>query len=180
MARETIVLGGGCFWCLEAVFVEVDGVLQVQSGYAGGTDPAPDYEAVCSGTTGHAEVVRILFDSDRLALADLLAIFFGVHDPTTLNRQGHDVGSQYRSVILVTNEGQAGIARAVVEDLSARQCFDDPVVTDIDALGPFYPAEGFHHRYFERHPEQGYCRAVISPKLAAFRREFATHRRLPA
>ena len=175
MARETIVLGGGCFWCLEAMFVEIDGVLQVQSGYAGGTSPAPDYESICSGTTGHAEVVRILFDDERLALADLLAIFFGVHDPTTVNRQGHDVGSQYRSIILVADGTQAATARAVVDELAARQVFDDPIVTEIAPLGHFHPAEAFHHRYFERHPEQGYCRTVISPKVTAFRREFATH-----
>lgn len=177
MARETIVLGGGCFWCLEAVFVEVDGVLQVQSGYAGGSAAFPDYEAICSGETGHAEVVRVVFDTERLTLADLLAVFFGVHDPTTPSRQGHDVGSQYRSIILVADASQASIARAVIDDLTQRQVFDDPIVTEVVPLGPFYPAEDFHHRYFERHPDQGYCRTVISPKVAAFRRDFAVRRR---
>lgn len=177
MARETIVLGGGCFWCLEAVFVEVDGVDQVQSGYAGGSTVDPDYESVCSGSTDHAEVVRITFDPDRLPLADLLAIFFGTHDPTTLNRQGHDVGTQYRSVIMTADARQDEVARAVITDLQARRLFDDPIVTEVAPLAAFYPAEPFHHRYFERHPDQGYCRAVISPKVAAFRRDFASRLR---
>jgi len=151
-------------------------VLQVQSGYAGGVAAFPDYEAVCSGLTGHAEVVRIAFDTDRLALAELLAIFFGVHDPTTPNRQGHDVGSQYRSIILVADANQASIVAAVMDDLTRRQVFDDAIVTEVAPIGPFYPAEGFHHRYFERHPDLGYCRAVISPKVAAFRRTFASCR----
>ncbi|MET0507810.1 MAG: peptide-methionine (S)-S-oxide reductase MsrA [Burkholderiaceae bacterium] len=177
MKCESIVVGGGCFWCLEAVFLEVDGVVEVESGYAGGSVANPDYDSVCSGRTGHAEVVRLVFDSDRLPLADLLAIFFAIHDPTTPDRQGHDVGSQYRSIILTANESQRDTARQVIAALVASDGFDDPLVTEVVPLDAFYPAEADHRRYYEQHPAQGYCRAVIAPKLSAFRREFAARRR---
>jgi peptide-methionine (S)-S-oxide reductase len=175
--RESIVLGGGCFWCIEAVFLEVDGVVEVQPGYAGGSTAAPDYEAVCSGRTGHAEVVRLGFDADRLTLAELLAIFFGIHDPTTVDRQGHDVGSQYRSIILTSDDRQYETAQSVIASLTARGAFVGPIVTEVAPLEAFHPAEAYHQRYFEHHPAQGYCRAVIAPKIAAFRREFSARRR---
>jgi peptide-methionine (S)-S-oxide reductase len=177
MKRESVVVGGGCFWCLEAVFLEVDGVVEVESGYAGGSVVHPDYETVCSGRTGHAEVVRLVFDADRLPLEDLLAIFFAIHDPTTPDRQGHDVGSQYRSIILTSDARQDDIARRAIAALEASDGFDGPLVTQIVALDAFYPAEAEHRRYYEQHPAQGYCRAVIAPKLSAFRRGFAARRR---
>lgn len=177
MKRESIVLGGGCFWCIEAVFLEVDGVVEVESGYAGGSTGAPDYEAVCSGRTGHAEVVRLGFDADRLTLAELLAIFFGIHDPTTVDRQGHDVGSQYRSIILTSDDRQYETAQSVIAELTTRGAFVGPIVTEVVPLEAFYPAEAYHQRYFEHHPAQGYCRAVIAPKISAFRRAFAARRR---
>lgn len=176
MDRQVAVLAGGCFWCLEAVFLEVKGVLSVESGYCGGTLPDPTYEEVCSGRTGHAEAVRIEFDAGRVTYRELLGIFFGIHDPTTLDRQGHDVGSQYRSAIFVVDDAQRGEATALIERLERESVFDAPIVTRVEPLGHWYPAEPYHQRYFERNPHQGYCRAVVAPKVAKFRQRFAALR----
>ena len=176
-AVEVITLGGGCFWCTEAVFLDVEGVVRVEPGYAGGYVDNPSYEAVCAGDTGHAEVVQIAFDPRRISLADILAIFFTIHDPTTLNRQGHDVGTQYRSVIFYHDAAQAAAARQFIETLTAEQVFRDPIVTEVVPLSRFFPAEPYHHRYFEQHPSQGYCTMVVAPKLAKFRKVHAALRR---
>ncbi len=170
---QQAVLGGGCFWCLEAVFDLVDGVTAVKSGYAGGTVPNPTYEQVCTGTTGHAEVVRITFDPEVISYRDLLEIFFGIHDPTTLNRQGNDVGTQYRSVIFYLDEEQRRIAEEVRAEVERDGPWDDPIVTAIEPLDTFYPAEPYHDDYFARNGGQPYCRAVVGPKVARFRQRFA-------
>ena len=181
MRSEVAVLGGGCFWCLEAVFLEVDGVISVESGYAGGTVDSPSYEQVCNGTTGHAEVVRVVYDADRIGFRDILGIFFAIHDPTTLNRQGADVGTQYRSVIFHIDEAQRTLAQAMIDELGRGDVFDRPIVTQLAPLPTYWPAEAYHQRYFERHPWQGYCMAVVAPKVAKFRRQFASRlRREPA
>lgn len=169
----TAVLGGGCFWCLEAVFRELDGVRRVESGYAGGRVANPSYEEVCSGRTGHAEVVRLTFDPVVLSFADLLRVFFTIHDPTTRDRQGNDVGTQYRSVIFCADATQETTAREVVAELVSKRLWDDPVVTSIESSRPFYPAEGYHHGYFERNPNAPYCAYVVAPKVAKFRKAFA-------
>jgi peptide-methionine (S)-S-oxide reductase len=176
-ATETAVLGGGCFWCIEAVFEEVAGVHDAESGYAGGHDPDPDYQSVCSGETGHAEVVKISFDPARISYAEILTIFFGVHDPTTLNRQGADVGTQYRSIILTQGEQQRAVAEQVIADLEREQVFDRPIVTEVQPLQRYHPAEPYHQDYFARNPAQGYCQVVIAPKLAKFRQQYAEHLR---
>ena len=173
MATETATLGAGCFWCIEAVMLEVDGVVSVESGYAGGHVPHPTYEQICDGRTGHAEVVRVEFDPARIGYRDLLVIFFSTHDPTTLNRQGNDVGPQYRSVIFTHSDEQARVARELVGQLTAERVFDRPIVTEIAPLPDYYPAEAYHQRYFEQHPGQGYCAFVVAPKLAKFRKQFA-------
>ena len=173
MATETATLGAGCFWCIEAVMLEVDGVVSVESGYAGGHVPNPTYEQICDGRTGHAEVVRVEFDPARIGYRDLLIIFFSTHDPTTLNRQGNDVGPQYRSVIFTHSDEQARVARELVGQLTAERVFDRPIVTAIAPLPDYYPAEAYHQRYFEQHPGQGYCAFVVAPKLAKFRKQFA-------
>ena len=178
--REQATLGGGCFWCLEAVFTDVVGVHDVQSGYAGGHLAHPSYHEVCSGGTGHAEVVRVDFDPGVVSYADLLRIFFGIHDPTTPNRQGHDIGSQYRSISLTHDAAQADAARAVIDEVAAAGVYDAPLVTEVVPAGDFWPAEPEHHRYFERNPGAGYCRAVVAPKVAKFRRAFAHLRRVDA
>jgi peptide-methionine (S)-S-oxide reductase len=171
--RQVAILAGGCFWCTEAVFLEVEGVLSVESGYCGGKTPDPDYDSVCSGRTGHAEAVRIEFDADTISYSDLLGIFFGTHDPTTLDRQGNDVGTQYRSAIFPLDETQRQEAAAFVARLENEQIFDAPVVTRIESPGTWYPAEPWHQRYFERNPNQGYCMAVVAPKVSKFRRQYA-------
>ncbi len=176
MDRQVAVLAGGCFWCLEAVFLEVRGVQSVEPGYCGGALPDPSYEEVCGGRTGHAEAVRIEFDPSRVAYRDLLGIFFGIHDPTTLDRQGHDVGSQYRSAIFFLDEAQQREARETIAALEREAVFDAPIVTRLAPLERWYPAEDYHRRYFERHPGQGYCRAVVAPKVAKFRQRFAALR----
>ena len=170
---ESATLGGGCFWCLEAVFERVEGVAEVVSGYAGGTVPKPTYREVCSGATGHAEVVQVRFDPQALSYRELLEIFFGTHDPTTLNRQGADVGSQYRSIILTHSDEQRRIAEELLVELERQGIFDDPVVTAVEPLEAFYPAEPEHQDYYARNPYQGYCQAVISPKVAKLRRTFS-------
>jgi peptide-methionine (S)-S-oxide reductase len=173
MAKQVAVLGGGCFWCLEAVFNEVRGVTVVESGYTGGQVIDPTYEQVCSGTTGHAEVVKIEFDDSAISFADLLEIFFVIHDPTTLNRQGHDVGTQYRSAIYWLDESQRDAAQATIAALARDRVYEDPIVTELSPLGPYYPGEAYHQRYFERNPGQGYCRMVVAPKVAKFRQKLA-------
>ena len=179
--REVAVFAGGCFWCLEPAFLEVRGVRSVESGYTGGTVRNPSYEAVCGGDTGHAEAVRIEFDPQQVSYRELLAVFFGIHDPTTQNRQGYDVGTQYRSAIFHVDETQRRealemIARLESGDGEGGPDFDDRVVTEVVPLGEWFPAEEYHQRYYERNPYQGYCSAVSSPKLAKFRREFAALR----
>ncbi|WP_428393651.1 peptide-methionine (S)-S-oxide reductase MsrA [Lichenicoccus sp.] len=167
------VLGGGCFWCLEAVYKDLRGVSEVMSGYAGGHAANPSYERVCSGTTGHAEVVRITYDPDMLSYTDLLRVFFTIHDPTTLNRQGGDVGTQYRSVIFVANDEERRMAEAARAEIEAAAVWDGDIVTEITDLPAFYPAEPEHHDYYAKHPGAGYCRVVIAPKVAKFRKQFA-------
>ncbi len=173
MNRQVAILAGGCFWCTEAVFLEVDGMLSVESGYCGGQTSDPSYEEVCGGRTGHAEAVRIEFDADRIGYPDLLGIFFGTHDPTTLNRQGNDVGTQYRSAIFPVDDAQRAQAEAFIARLEADRVFDAPIVTTIEAPGTWYAAEAYHQRFFERNPWQGYCMAVVAPKVAKFRRAYA-------
>lgn len=168
----TAVLGGGCFWCLDAVFRELEGVRSVESGYAGGRLANPTYEEVCGGDSGHAEVVRVSFDPAVVDFRDLLRIFFTVHDPTTLNRQGNDVGTQYRSVIFCETAEQRADAQAVIAELSAQRLWRDPVVTEIAGPATFYPAESYHQDYFERNARQPYCAYVVAPKVAKFRKAF--------
>ncbi|MGE5143358.1 MAG: peptide-methionine (S)-S-oxide reductase MsrA [Acidobacteriota bacterium] len=169
--QEVATLAGGCFWCLDAVFRGLKGVEQVVSGYAGGTVANPSYEAVCTGRTGHAEVVQVTFDPTVLSYRDLVAVFFGIHDPTTLNRQGADAGTQYRSAIYYHGAEQERTAREVIAELERDQVFDSPIVTEVAPFTVFYPAEEYHQDYFRRNPGQGYCRAVIAPKVAKFRKE---------
>jgi peptide-methionine (S)-S-oxide reductase len=171
MSQEFATLGGGCFWCLEAVYLDVKGVHKVESGYAGGHVDNPSYKAVCTGTTGHAEVVQITYDPDVVSFKDLLDIFFTIHDPTTLNRQGNDVGTQYRSVIFYHTPEQKQIAEQTIADLTAARLWSDPIVTEVTPLDTFYVAEGYHQNYFANNPNQGYCRVIIAPKVAKFRKQ---------
>jgi peptide-methionine (S)-S-oxide reductase len=170
--REIATLAGGCFWCLEAVFDGLRGVERVQSGYAGGHVANPSYEQVCTGTTGHAEVVQISFDPDVITFRELLEVFLTVHDPTTLNRQGADLGTQYRSAIFHHTPEQRATAEALLNELQERQVWDDPIVTELTAFSEFYPAEDYHHDYYRRNPAQPYCQVVIAPKLAELRHSF--------
>lgn len=172
LSKETAVFGGGCFWCTEAVFSEVAGVEDVLCGYAGGTVPDPSYELVCSGTTGHAEVVKITYNPSKISYRELLQIFFSVHDPTTRDQQGVDYGSQYRSVILYNSEEQKRISEAVIGELKKDEVFDDPIVTEVVPLEHFYTAEEYHQHYFGRNPDKPYCRIVINPKLSKFRKHY--------
>jgi peptide-methionine (S)-S-oxide reductase len=174
--RETATLGGGCFWCLEAVYEELRGVHGAESGYAGGNGPTT-YKEVCTGETGHAEVVRITFDPEVISFEELLAVFFTIHDPTTLNRQGGDVGTQYRSVIFHESESQKQIARAVMDELARDKVYDKPVVTQLEPLDRFFKAEEYHQDYYRNNSSQGYCRMVINPKLDKFRKKFADKRK---
>ncbi len=169
---ETATLAGGCFWCLEAVFNELRGVERVVSGYAGGEVPRPTYQAVCEGTTGHAEVTQITFDPKVASFKELLQVFFTIHDPTTLNRQGADVGTQYRSAIFYHTPEQREAAEQVVAELEAARVWDQPIVTEVAPLPEFYPAEDYHQEYFQRNQNQPYCRAVVAPKVAKFRSKF--------
>lgn len=168
---EQATLGGGCFWCLDAVFRELKGVSKVESGYAGGHVPSPSYEQVCRGDTGHAEVVQLTFDPGVVSYRDLLAIFFTAHDPTTLNQQGADKGTQYRSIILTHSAAQAKTARSVIQELSAARYFDKPITTEIKPLGAFHVAEAYHQNYFAKNPNQPYCVFVVGPKLEKFRKQ---------
>jgi peptide-methionine (S)-S-oxide reductase len=161
--NERATLGGGCFWCIEAVYKRMDGVKSVTPGYAGGSRPNPTYEQVCTGATGHAEVVQVVYDPSKVSYEDILSTFWKAHDPTTLNRQGHDVGTQYRSVILYHDEEQRKIAEESRREAGTH--FSDPIVTEIAPLDVFYPAEDYHKDYFEKHPNAGYCRVIIKPKL---------------
>lgn len=170
---ETATLGGGCFWCVEAVFVEVRGVLRVQSGYAGGHVRNPSYKQICTGTTGHAEVVQVEFDPAQLSYADLLRMFFAAHDPTTKDRQGNDAGPQYRSIILTHTDAQRATAEAVRAEIDAAGIWGAKLVTEIVPLEAFYPAEAEHDDYFARNPWSGYCQIVIAPKVRKFRKQFA-------
>ncbi len=170
---QTIALGGGCFWCTEAVFVRVRGVLDVESGYTNGHVAQPSYEQVCAGDTGHAEVVRLVYDPEAIGLRDLLGIFFAVHDPTTPDRQGHDIGTQYRSGIYCTTPEQEEVARAVIQEMGGQGLFDAPIVTEVQPLRNYWPAEDYHQDFFEKHPTQGYCLAVAAPKVAKLRRHFS-------
>lgn len=171
--NESITLGGGCFWCLEAVYRLVDGVTAVESGYSNGHVPAPSYEQVCGGGTGHAEVVKVSFDPQRIPLRELLEIFFVIHDPTTLNRQGADVGTQYRSGIYFASPQQEAVAREAIAELAASGVHRQAIVTEVEPLANYHRAEDYHQRYYERHPGQGYCAMVVAPKVEKFRRTFA-------
>ena len=167
---QTITLGGGCFWCLEAVYELVDGVTAVESGYSNGHVPNPSYEAVCGGRTGHAEVVRVTFDAERISLREILEIFFSIHDPTTLNRQGNDVGTQYRSGIYVETPAQEGVARELLAEANAAH--GGKVVTELKPLANYSKAEAYHQDYFANNPQQGYCAFVVAPKVEKFRKTF--------
>jgi peptide-methionine (S)-S-oxide reductase len=178
--REVATLAGGCFWCLEAAFQDLKGVENVQSGYAGGRVANPSYEDVCTGTTGHAEVVQITFDPQVVSFEDLLHVYFTIHDPTTLNRQGADVGTQYRSAIFYHSPEQKATAERVIAELQAQKLWDEPVVTELKPLTAFYPAEEYHRDYFRRNPNQGYCQAVIAPKVAKVRKLYFDRLKQPA
>ena len=169
---ETATLAGGCFWCIEAVFNEVPGVEKVVSGYTGGTTPNPTYSEVCTGATGHAEAVQVTFDPRRMSFEQILRVFFTMHDPTTLNRQGADVGTQYRSAVFYHSEEQRATAERVIDEFNAAGVWDAPIVTEVLPLHRFYAAEDYHQRYFERNAGQPYCRAVIEPKIAKLRAEY--------
>ena len=175
MANESITLGGGCFWCLEAVFERVDGVTAVESGYCNGHVQAPSYEQVCTGTTGHAEVVRVSYDPECISLREILEIFFHIHDPTSLNRQGNDIGTQYRSGIYFHDAAQEAEVRAVVAEADA--ALGGRVVTEVAPLANYSRAEDYHQHYFVNHPEQGYCAYVVAPKVEKFRRRYAARYR---
>jgi len=170
---ELATLGGGCFWCLEAVFDQVRGVDRVESGYMGGGGPNPTYEAVCTGTTGYAEIIQIRFDPKIISFRELLEIFFGIHDPTTLNRQGNDAGTQYRSAIFYHSPEQEATANEVIKKLMEDKLFDSPIMTEVVPASTFYIAENYHQEYFVQNPSQPYCAYLISPKIAKFRQQFA-------
>ena len=172
IANDTIVLGGGCYWCVEAVYERLDGVVEVVSGYSGGKTVNPSYEQVCTGKTGHAEVIRIAFDSTKTSILEILKVFFTVHDPTTLNRQGADVGTQYRSVIFYRNSLQKSIAEELIAALNKEKIYPSKIVTEVSSLNTFYIAEDYHQNYYERNKEQGYCRLVIQPKIEKFEKDF--------
>jgi peptide-methionine (S)-S-oxide reductase len=170
--REVATLGGGCFWCLDGIFRDLKGVEKVESGYAGGEGKNPTYREVCSGTTGHAEVVQVTFDPSVVSYRDLLGVFFTIHDPTTLNRQGADIGTQYRSVVLYHSDDQRRIAEQVIAELTDAKVWDAPIVTQVIPLTKYYPAEQYHQDYFAQNPDQPYCQVVIAPKVAKFRKAY--------
>ncbi len=175
MSEKTITLGGGCFWCTEAVYVRMKGITDVESGYANGHIEHPSYEQVCTGETGHVEVVRLRYDPAQVSLSDIFEVFFAIHDPTTLNRQGNDVGPQYRSGIYAQDPADLALARAYIDQLKAQRAFAAPIVTEVEPLRCYYPAEAYHQDYFEQHPHQGYCAFVVGPKVAKFEKNFARH-----
>lgn len=170
---EVATLGGGCFWCLDPIFAELVGVENVVVGYSGGSEPNPTYQQVSSKTSGHAEVVQVTFDPDVIGFDDILRIFFTYHDPTTLNRQGADVGPQYRSAIFYHDENQKGIAERVIQEIDSQRIWPDPIVTELTPFEEFYLAEDYHQEYFMRNPNQGYCRMIIAPKVMKFRKKYA-------
>jgi peptide-methionine (S)-S-oxide reductase len=172
MAIEIATLGGGCFWCTEAVYQQLNGVETVESGYSGGRNPDPTYEQICEGNTGHAEVIRLTFDNTLVSYRDILEIFFTIHDPTTINRQGNDVGTQYRSVIYTHSEQQMATAKEVIAAMA--HVWDAPIVTELQEAPVFYPAEAYHQNYFVNHPMQSYCAFVVAPKVTKFRQVFAS------
>lgn len=172
VTMEEATFAGGCFWCIETVFNQLQGIIEAESGYSNGQHPHPTYDDVCSGRTGHAEVVKVRFDPRRITYQQLLEVFFAIHDPTTPNRQGHDVGTQYRSGIYTHNAHQAQQARAMLEHLAVSKVYKDPIVTEVAPITNYHPAEAYHQRYFEQHPGQGYCAVVISPKVEKFRKTF--------
>ena len=176
--QDVAVLGGGCFWCTEAVFTQINGVEKVEPGYSGGELENPTYEQVSTGRTGHAEVVQITFDPDVISYEEILEIFFSTHDPTTLNRQGPDVGTQYRSVIFYRNDQQKAVAEQLMKELSEAKAWDMPIVTQLEPLKVFYPAEDYHRDYFKRHPEQAYCTLVIAPKIAKLKEHYLSKLKL--
>jgi len=169
---QTATLAGGCFWCLEAVYDDIKGVHSVESGYAGGHMDNPTYREVCNGTTGHAEVIQVRFDPNVVSYRNLLNVFFAIHDPTTLNRQGADIGTQYRSTIFYHDDEQKKVAEEVIKDLNAQKIWDNPIVTEVTKLDKFYMAEDYHQEYFARNPYQPYCMAVVAPKVSKFRKHF--------
>jgi peptide-methionine (S)-S-oxide reductase len=169
---ETATLGAGCFWCVEAIFDDLQGVEDVVSGYSGGHTENPTYQEVCSETTGHAEVVSVRFDPGFITYADILRVFFAVHDPTTLNRQGNDIGSSYRSAIFYHSDEQKNTAEEIIREVNAAGIYDDPIVTEVSPFDRFFPAEGYHQEYFANNPNQPYCAAVVAPKVAKFRQKF--------
>ena len=170
---ETIILGGGCFWCTEAVYVGVKGIMDVESGYSNGQTVRPSYEQVCSGSTGHNEVVKLAYDPAEISTREVLEIFFVIHDPTTLNRQGNDSGTQYRSGIYFSTPEQEAVAREVIQDMAQSGVYQHPIVTEVLPLANYWPAEDYHQDFFEKNPGQGYCMAVAAPKVAKFRKTFA-------
>ncbi len=170
--KEVITIGGGCFWCIEAVFNELKGVEKVESGYSGGSVANPSYRQVCSGSTGHAEVIQVTFDPRVVSLKDILGVFFTVHDPTTLNRQGPDVGTQYRSVVFYRSPEQKAVAEQVIREIEAAKLWKDPIVTEISPFHAFYKAEDYHQEYFKLNGQAPYCRFVIAPKMAKFREHY--------
>jgi len=172
MQTKIATLAGGCFWCLEAVFDEVNGIHAVESGYTGGHIENPDYQTVCSGATGHAEAIQITFDPEIISYKELLEIFFSIHDPTTLNRQGADIGTQYRSAIFYHDDEQRDIATQVIIELNTQKIWDNPIITQVEKLEIFYPAENYHQKYFTHNPYQPYCQGVVAPKVAKFRKNF--------
>ena len=172
---EVATLAGGCFWCLEAVYTLLKGVVKSVSGYSGGAITNPSYREVCSGTTGHAEVVQVTFDPQQISYKELLEIFFTIHDPTTLNRQGNDIGTQYRSAIFYHNPEQKAIAEQVIKEIEAARIWDRPIVTEMVRFTAFYPAEEYHQDYFNRNPGQPYCQVIIAPKVAKFRQKYISH-----
>ena len=176
---QTAILGGGCFWCLDAVYRNVEGVVNVTSGYAGGDTPDPTYQEVCGGATGHAEVVKVDFDPERISFRDVLGIFFSIHDPTTKDRQGADVGTQYRSIVLVTDDVQERVTYDVLADLHREGVWGAPIVTEVERLDTFHPAEPYHQNFFANNPDQGYCSVVIAPKVTKFRKQYGHLLKVP-
>lgn len=174
---QVATLGGGCFWCIESAFNSVDGVVKALSGYAGGNAPSPTYEAVCSGNTGHAEVVQVTFDADKISYREVLEIFFALHDPTQVNRQGNDVGTQYRSAIFYHDEAQKSAAETIIAEIEKEEIWPDPVVTEVTALNNYHEAEAYHQDYFKNNPQNQYCSMVVAPKLTKFKKTFASRLR---
>jgi peptide-methionine (S)-S-oxide reductase len=169
---KKLVLGGGCFWCIETIFQDIRGVEYVESGYSGGNTPNPTYQEVCTGKTGHAEVVRITYNPEVISLDQLLTVFFHIHDPTTLNRQGADIGTQYRSVIFYSDENEKNTAIRIMDEITSQKLWNDPLVTELSPLGEFYRAEEYHQNYYKKNPYKSYCSLVIAPKLRKFYRDF--------